>query len=694
MSGRLHRRSVIGLLGLGVSWLGASRAFGQAGQGRIRYGGDAAFAPFESLDVNGRPAGFQIDLLADLGRVLNIEFEVSLKPWQQTEQAFRDGNLDVISMVDTESRRDWALFARGHATPALAVYRPAAKLEAQGPHDLQGQRVAVLEGEAMRGTLSTWLAGLHGPFLRFPNAAQALAALHQGQADVALLPRAHAEPLLVAGQAPGIVGSHLNLALQTYALAVSPGQQALLARLQAGLDRLEANGQLEALRTRWLGSHREGADKRQAQPGWAGQPTWAWGVGAASATGLAALAWQLQRRGRRLAAEHLAREQAESALQRAEELLDHTFAQHADPMLLIEPGSTRLLDANAAVQSLLGVPVSEIVGRPLQELAAHVDANSLAVLVHAMRDEDALHATPLSVRRADGQQRHCVVSADRLVLGSAATVLCVVRDVTEQLAHDAALRAGYDVALADLAHSRRELQAAQQRQASAEGELNEFTRAVTHDLKSPLFAMQGLAGLLRERLQAGHVQEALGISDQITRSARRMRSMITAMASLTQVAREPLCRLSVDMVAVVEETWAMLCAAHPERRCELRVAPLPHARADPVLTAQVWQNVLDNAAKYSARGEKPQVAVDSFQNARGTWFRVADNGVGFDRAKAQGLFQPFQRMHAGTQFEGQGVGLSLVRRIVQHHGGEIRLRSAPGVGTVAEFTLDPEPQAA
>ena len=104
--------------------------------------------------------------------------------------------------------------------------------------------------------------------------------------------------------------------------------------------------------------------------------------------------------------------------------------------------------------------------------------------------------------------------------------------------------------------------------------------------------------------------------------------------------------------------------------------------------------MLDNAAKYSARGEKPQVAVDSFQNARGTWFRVADNGVGFDRAKAQGLFQPFQRMHAGTQFEGQGVGLSLVRRIVQHHGGEIRLRSAPGVGTVAEFTLDPEPQAA
>lgn len=668
-------------------------AHSQNGRMRVRYGGDDDFAPFESLDAKGKPTGFQIDLLAELGRVLDIEFEIVLRPWQQTEQAFRDGELDVVAMVDTDRRRAWARFAHGHATPALAVYRPSGKSDVQGPLDLQGQRVAVLDGEPMRATLSNWLTGLQGPFLHFPDAAQALAAVRSGQADVALLPRAFAEPLLARGLAPGIEGGHLNLALQTYALAVAPGQETLLAHLQKGLYQLEADGRLESLRTRWLGSHRDVAEKLRAERGEASQRRWTWGVGAGATVGMLGLAWSLQRRGMRLAAERRIRLEAESALQRAQELLEHTFAQHADPMLLIEPGGLCVLDANGAVLKLLGTEPARIIGRPLTELQVHIDAASLDDLMQLMQEDEPLRAAPLQLRRADGQARHCLVSADRLMLGSAATVFCIVRDVTDQLAHDAALRAGYEAAAADLTQSRQALREAKQGQAEAEAELGQFTRAVTHELKSPLFAMRGFAGLLRERLQAGNVQEALGISDQIARSARRMSSMITALGSLAQVSREPLRRLSLDMAEIVRETWAMLVAAHPERKAELRVSALPPAQADPVLAMQIWQNLLDNAAKYSAPVGRPLVAVDSFRDARGTWFRVADNGVGFDRARAQGLFQPFQRMHAGNEFEGQGVGLSLVRRIVQHHGGEIRLRSTPGVGTVAEFTLDPAPAA-
>ena len=86
-----------------------------------------------------------------------------------------------------------------------------------------------------------------------------------------------------------------------------------------------------------------------------------------------------------------------------------------------------------------------------------------------------------------------------------------------------------------------------------------------------------------------------------------------------------------------------------------------------------------------------RIRVDSFDDERGRWYRVTDNGAGFDMRRARGLFQPFRRMHPSSQFEGSGVGLSLVQRIVQHHGGEVRLRSQEGVGTVAEFTLDPAP---
>ena len=147
------------------------------------------------------------------------------------------------------------------------------------------------------------------------------------------------------------------------------------------------------------------------------------------------------------------------------------------------------------------------------------------------------------------------------------------------------------------------------------------------------------------------------------------------------------------MQAVVEETWSLIATAHPDRQTEFRVEALPAAQADPELVVQVWQNLLDNASKYSARVARPAVRVDSHRDERGTWFRVTDNGDGFDMTNARTLFQPFQRMHSSAQFEGTGVGLSLVRRIVDHHCGDVRLRSAPGVGTVVEFTLDPPPSA-
>ena len=141
---------------------------------------------------------------------------------------------------------------------------------------------------------------------------------------------------------------------------------------------------------------------------------------------------------------------------------------------------------------------------------------------------------------------------------------------------------------------------------------------------------------------------------------------------------------AADLRRIPATQWYRL-----QRAVEVRFDPLPTAHGDPDLVAQVWQNLLHNAWKYSARVPLARIRVDSFQEGRRTWYRVADNGAGFDMARAGHLFQPFRRMHSASQFEGSGIGLSMVQRIVQHHGGEVRVRSQVGVGTVAEFTLDP-----
>ncbi len=605
---------------------------------RLRYGGDLAFPPFESRDATGLAHGIQIDLLAALGPLIGVEFSLSLQPWALTEQAFRAGELDLVAMVDTAQRRRWALFTAGHATPILAVYGRQGEPERQSLPALAGLRLAVLDSAAMRETCRTWLVSLSGPFLPMADASQALLAVQQGQADVALLPRAFADRLLAEGCAPGVLASRLSLRVQTYALAVAPGRVDLQQRLQQGLDQLEADGRLEQLRLRWLGSH-----------------------------------------------------QAEATLLRAEQLLLRFFDQHTDPMLLVEHGSGIVRDANVALLQLLGLPAEQLVGQPLQALGDLIDAKTLQGLAQALSAHGCLDALPLRVHLPDGRPCDVLLSADLLRVGGTAHVFCLLRDITAQLAQDTLLRESFEALSVQLQLAHKALGRAQARQALAEDRLNEFTRAVSHDVKTPLNAVHGFAGLLRQRLTAGHVQEALGHAERIEQAARRMAAMIDGLGRLAQVGRLPLQRQPLNMAQLVHDCWALLQPQLAGQQVVLQVQALPDAQGDADLVAQVWQNLLGNAVKYSATADPARIDISSHQDARGIWYRVADNGVGFKMVDASRLFIPFQRLHEGGRFEGTGIGLSLVHRIVGHHGGEVRLHSAPGEGTVAEFTLGPAP---
>ena len=159
---------------------------------------------------------------------------------------------------------------------------------------------------------------------------------------------------------------------------------------------------------------------------------------------------------------------------------------------------------------LLGVAPEALIGHGVDTLDRHVDAAMLAQLVASLEKDGQLDAVPLRLRRADGEPRQCLVNADRFAIDAVQHVFCIVRDITEQLAADASLRAAYDALTAQLEQSRLEIEAARAEQRRAVGALQEFTRVVAHDLKTPLNAMQGFAGLLRRRLQSGHVEEALG----------------------------------------------------------------------------------------------------------------------------------------------------------------------------------------
>jgi len=139
--------------------------------------------------------------------------------------------------------------------------------------------------------------------------------------------------------------------------------------------------------------------------------------------------------------------------------------------------------------------------------------------------------------------------------------------------------------------------------------------------------------------------------------------------------------------ALAREIMADLARAQPERRVELTVAEGLDANGDPGLIQILLENLLENAWKYTAREPVARIKLAAYTSGRRTTFFVRDNGVGFDTAYAQRLFTPFQRFHAASEFEGTGVGLSTVRRIVNRHGGQVWVRSKVGVGTIVLWTL-------
>jgi light-regulated signal transduction histidine kinase (bacteriophytochrome) len=223
-------------------------------------------------------------------------------------------------------------------------------------------------------------------------------------------------------------------------------------------------------------------------------------------------------------------------------------------------------------------------------------------------------------------------------------------------------------------------------------ELEAFSYSVSHDLRAPLRHIGGFADKLGRHLGERNDEKTTHYLQTISQAARRMSRLIDDLLVYSRLGRSAMRLQPVDLQSLVEEVRAMLDANnaqdHPGHRIEWRIAPLPILVGDENMLRQVWLNLLSNAAKYSAGSEPATVEVGYRRLDDGDYeFTVADNGVGFDMAYAGKLFGVFQRLHSVAEFEGTGIGLASVRRVLARHGGNIRAESAPGLGARFTFTL-------
>lgn len=328
---------------------------------------------------------------------------------------------------------------------------------------------------------------------------------------------------------------------------------------------------------------------------------------------------------------------------------------------------------NPAAGRMYGYAAEEIVGQPGTTLCPPDRVAEFTDAINAIVNGEQVVRYRTARQRKDGSTIPVAVTVSpvRDRGGALIGASSVARDVTGQLEAEVMLARQTD----DLRQAYRNLEA--------------FSYTVSHDLRAPLGAMAGFSAALLEDFHDALGEEGRGYAERIRAGSERMMALVDQLLRVSCSSQAVLCRQAVDLGAEVRAAVRELRERDPGRQVTVTVQDGVWVSADPDLIRSVVQNLVENAWKYTSRRADAHIdfAARSIRDGR-VCCHVRDDGVGFDSAYAGKLFQPFQRLHSARDYPGTGVGLAVVRQIVERHGGQVRAEGVPDVGATFYFTLD------
>jgi PAS domain S-box-containing protein len=375
------------------------------------------------------------------------------------------------------------------------------------------------------------------------------------------------------------------------------------------------------------------------------------------------------------------RRRLEQRVSEDEEQLSALVASAIDGIVVADAAQC-IVSLNPAAERNFGYRAGEAIGMPLERLmperyrAAHREhVGRYAASGMSRRIGVAGRVVGL---RADGSEFPLAASIAQFGIGTRHFYAAILRDVTEQQ------RAEEEIHRLNAELEERVRERTAQLEA-ANRDLESFSYSVSHDLRAPLRAISGFGRLLAESDGAMLSAQGRRHLEVINTNSTRMGTLIDGLLRLARFGRIALQCGEVDMAALAHRLAADERERHPQ--ATIRVGELAAAHADAPLIEQVLVNLLGNALKYSSKVPDPQVEIGSLERDGETIYFVRDNGAGFDPRYAGNLFEPFRRLHTLQEFEGSGIGLAIVRRILERHGGRVWAESEPGSGATFYFTL-------
>jgi PAS domain S-box-containing protein len=322
---------------------------------------------------------------------------------------------------------------------------------------------------------------------------------------------------------------------------------------------------------------------------------------------------------------------------------------------------------NKGAERLLGWTEAEALGQVKWMFVPESHMSESHELVQAVAQGQSVRNLETQRKRKNGSVVDVSITMSPVMIHNQVVSVCeILHDITDRKRSEQFLRA-------------------------ANKELESFSYSVSHDLRAPLRSIDGFAKVLVEDFGPSLPAEARRYLTIIQKGAGRMGELIDDLLEFSRLSRSTLNRQPVDPKRVIREAWLELRRQDPERQVELMMGDMPKCLADGRLIKQVWMNLLSNALKYSRPRQESRIEVgwhEDEQQPGHVVYWIRDNGVGFDQQYVDKLFGVFQRLHRAEDFEGTGVGLAIVHRIIQRHGGRVWAEGRLNKGATFYFMLE------
>ena len=632
----------------------------------IRVASDPQWPPIEFTEDSGRPAGISSSYVGLIQERLGLKFEyVPIRDWATAYRQLKSWDIDMTpSVTVTEERSAFWAFTRPYQRIPIVIATHSNVPFVDGMPDLDGKRVAVGEGYAISEWLRRDHPGLDLVKVRGPK--EGLDALAQGKIF------AYIDNILVIGyyQARGNI-TNVKISGQTsyvneQRMAVRKDWAILAGILDKALASITADERATIYR-KWIPFQPPSLWRQHKRA--VILATTVAGVLALMVLMLFCLNRRLQR----------ARNEALRSTTRYRSILRAS----PDSVAITDMRCQIRLISPATLDLFVGYREDDLVGWPFTQLLVPGDRARASSNFARRAQGDPLGPMEYQGLRADGSIVYLEVNSEfiRDANGQATEAIIVSRDITERKLAELGILNLTEELERRVKDRTAKLEAANQ-------EMESFSYAVSHDLRAPLRSIDGFSQILLEDYQEQLDENGKHHLARIRNGIRRMELLITDLLRMSRLDRVELKPAVVDLSGLCHKIVEDLTAAYPERQVEVSVQPGMEVWADHNLLQVVLENLLGNAWKYTSKRKvaRVEVGATAFSQGERALF-IRDNGVGFDMAHVSELFIAFHRLHLPADFEGTGVGLATVKRIIDRHAGRIWAEAEPGKGAAFFFTL-------